>query len=226
MSNSKEKRLVVIAGAITLVALGLVGFFVGKPLVKFISDSELVRAWVDSHQWGSRFAFVGMLIFQILIAFIPGEPFELAAGYAFGALEGTILCLVGISIGSVLVFLLVRCFGMKIVSIFFSEEKIAQLKFLKTNQKREMLFLLVYMLPGTPKDILSYYAGLTDMPFLMWLLICFFGRIPSVVTSTIGGNALGNKQYSGAIIVFAVTFVISILGIIVYNRIVLNHERK
>ena len=146
MSNREEKRLVVIASAIILIALGLIGFFIGKPLVKFISDSELVRAWVDSHGWNSRIAFVGMLIFQVLIAFIPGEPFELAAGYAFSALEGTILCLVGISIGSVLVFLLVRCFGMRIVRIFFSEEKIAQLKFLKTNQKREMLFLFVYML--------------------------------------------------------------------------------
>ena len=222
----KQKKLAVGAVVLALVALGLIGFFVGKPLVKFISDPESFRVWVDSHGCVSSLVFVGMLIFQIIIAFIPGEPFELAAGYAFGAWKGTMLCLVGFSIGSILVFLLVRRFGIKLVGIFFSEEKIAQLKFLKTNQKREVLFLLVYMLPGTPKDLLSYYAGLTDMPFSMWLLISFFGRIPSVITSTLGGNALGNQQYGGAIIVFAVTFVISILGIIIYNRIVSHHERN
>lgn len=220
-----RKRIAIGAVVLALAVSLAIGWFVGRPLVKFISEPELFRAWVDSHGWKARFAFVGMLVFQIIIAFIPGEPFELAAGYAFGAFEGTILCLAGSALGSILVFLLVRRFGMRIVGVFFSEEKIAKLRFLKTTQRREMLFLLVYVLPGTPKDILSYYAGLTDMPFAMWLLISFLGRIPSVVTSTIGGDALGSQRYVGAIFAFAVTLVISIGGILLYNAIVSRHSR-
>ena len=64
------------------------------------------------------------------------------------------------------------------------------------------------------------------MPFSMWLLISFFGRIPSVITSTIGGNALGSQRYIGATVVFAITFVISVAGILVYNGIVSRHSKE
>jgi uncharacterized membrane protein YdjX (TVP38/TMEM64 family) len=224
LSASARKKLALIALILALIIMGLIGWFVGRPLVKYISEPEAFRNWVESKGFISRIAFIGMMVLQIMIALIPGEPFELAAGYAFGAIEGTILCLVACSIGSIIVFFLVRCFGMKLVGIFFSEEQIAKLKFLKTNPKREMLFLVVYILPGTPKDILSYYAGLTDMKFFPWFLISFFGRIPSVLTSTVGGNALGKKQYLGAIIVFAVTLAISGLGIFIYNKILAKHK--
>ena len=224
LSESARKKFALAALILALIIMGLIGWFVGRPLVKYISQPEAFREWVESKGFISRIAFIGMMVLQIMIALIPGEPFELAAGYAFGAIEGTLLCLIACSIGSIIVFLLVRRFGMKIVSIFFSEEKIAKLKFLKTNQKREMLFLIVYILPGTPKDILSYYAGLTDMKFFPWFLISFFGRIPSVLTSTVGGNALGKKQYWGAVIVFAVTLAISALGILIYNKILAKHK--
>lgn len=223
-SESTKKKIVLGALILALVIIGLIGWFIGRPLVKYISQPEAFREWVQSKGFVARIAFIGMMVFQVLIALIPGEPFELAAGYAFGAIEGTFLCLIACSLGSIIIFLVVRKFGMKIVNIFFSEEKISQLKFLKTNQKREILFLIVYILPGTPKDILSYYAGLTDMKFFPWFLISFFGRLPSVLTSTIGGNALGKKQYVGAIVVFAVTLIISVAGIIVYNKILAKHK--
>ena len=224
LSESTRKKLILAILILALLVMGLIAWFVGRPLVKYISQPEAFRSWVESKGFVARLAFIGMMVFQVLIAVIPGEPFELAAGYAFGAIEGTFLCLIACSIGSIIVFLLVRRFGMKIVSIFFSEEKIAKLKFLKTNPKREVLFLIVYILPGTPKDILSYYAGLTDMKFFPWFLISFFGRIPSVLTSTVGGNALGKKQYLGAIIVFVVTLAISALGIFIYNKILAKHK--
>lgn len=62
------------------------------------------------------------------------------------------------------------------------------------------------------------------MKFFPWFLISFFGRIPSVLTSTVGGNALGKKQYWGAVIVFAVTLAISALGILIYNKILAKHK--
>lgn len=196
----------------------------GSPLVKFISDPETMRAWVEETGWASRLIFGGMVILQVIIAAIPGEPFEIAAGYAFGWAEGTVLCIVAAAIGSIITFGLVRKFGMKLVRVFFSEEKINSVKFLKTSQARNFLFLIVYMLPGTPKDLLGYFAGLTDLPFPVFCLICTLGRIPSVITSTIGGNALGTQQYGMAIVVFVITLAISGAGLLIYNRICKKHE--
>lgn len=198
----------------------------GSPLVKFISDPETMRAWVEKTGWASRLIFGGMVILQVVIAAIPGEPFEIAAGYAFGVVEGTVLCIAAAAIGSIVTFALVRKFGMRLVRLFFSEEKINSVKFLKTSEARNFLFLIVYMLPGTPKDLLGYFAGLTDIPFPVFCLICTLGRFPSVITSTIGGDALGTEQYTAAIITFAATLAISGVGLLIYNRICKKHKAR
>lgn len=202
-----------------IVVMLLLWKWIGTPLLGFLSEPERFRAFVDQYGIVSRIVFIAMIVFQVIVAVIPGEPFEIAAGYAFGAVEGTILCLIGAAIGSGLVFLLVRKFGINLVRHFFREEQIEKIRFLQQNKKRYLLFAIIFAIPGTPKDLLSYFAGLTDMRFSIWLCICSIGRIPSVVTSTIGGNALGVNEHISALIIFAVTVFISLLGLTVYNYI-------
>lgn len=219
MSGKKKKILAVV------LLLAMVGVTVllwqrlNPILVRLVTEPESVRKWVDDHGAYSRVVFVALVILQIIVAVIPGEPFEIAAGYAFGAWEGTALCILAGTLGSLLTFWLVRRFGMKLVRVFFSEEQIDSVKFLKSSPRRDMIFLVVYTLPGTPKDLLGYFAGLTDIRFPVWLMICSFGRLPSIVTSTIGGDALGTANYAASIAVFAVTLAISGLGLLLYQKI-------
>ena len=194
-------------------------------MVRFTSEPERFRDWVDSHGAGARFAYMGMILFQCFIAFVPGEPFEIAGGYAFGTREGTALCVLACSIGSIGIFLLVRRFGVQLVELFFPREKLRSLLFLQTSPKRKLLFLIIYMLPGTPKDLFCYYAGLTDLSFVQWVLICTLGRFPSIITSTVGGDALGDQNYWFAVIVFAVTLLISGAGLLYYQRMVEKHKQ-
>ncbi len=222
--EKNRKILSVSAVIITVLAIAFLSYYVGVPLVKFASEPEKFRAWVDSHGVLGRLGFMGMIILQVVVALIPGEPFEIAAGYAFGTLEGTVIYLIAAALGSVIVFLLVRKFGVKLVEVFFEADKLKKLKFLKTSSRRSILFLLIFMIPGTPKDLLCYFAGLTDMSFPAWLLICSLGRIPSVVTSTVGGDALGTGNVTFAVVVFAVTLVISVGGILIYNKLSAAHK--
>ena len=175
---------------------------------------------------GGKLAFVGVVILQVIVALIPGEPFEIAARYAFGAVEDTILCIVAATVGSICVFLLVRKFGEKLVEVFFPQKKLRDLRFLKSSPRRDFLFLVIFAVPGTPKDLLCYFAGLTDIRFPVWLLICSFGRIPSVITSTIGGDALGTQNYFFAIAVFVGTLAVSGLGLLAYNAICKRHTSQ
>ena len=218
--SEKTKKIISIAGILIFVAISaLICVFIGIPLLKFVSEPEKFRLWVDSHGAAGRVAFVGMVILQVFIAVIPGEPLEIGAGYAFGALEGTLLCLLGIAIGGSLVFLFVRYFGIRAVEVFFSREKINSMKYLRDSKRLNLLMFILFLIPGTPKDLLSYFAGLTKIKFSTFLLISITARIPSVVTSTLGGNALGIQNYDFAIIAFAVALLISLIGIIIYNRI-------
>ena len=222
----RKKKIWIAAALLTvLLALGL-GLWrcIGAPVMGLISDPASFRAWVEANGWYSRLVFLGMVIFQVIVAVIPGEPFEIAAGYAFGAMEGTLLSIGGTALGSIITFWLVRRFGMGLVRVFFSEEQIGSVKFLKTNQKRSFLFLVVYMIPGTPKDLLGYFAGLTDIPFPVFCLICTLGRIPSVVTSTVGGDALGTRSYGAAALIFALTLAVSGAGLWIYDWICKKHK--
>ena len=156
-----RKRIAVIAG-LALLSAGIAGlcFAYGPQLLAFVADAPRFRAWVDEYGIASRLAFVAANVAQIVFAFLPGEPLELAAGYAFGFWEGTLLCLVASAIGTALVMALVRQFGMRIVSLFFPPEKTTSLRWLQNARRFELVLFLVFLVPGTPKDLLTYVAGL------------------------------------------------------------------
>ena len=225
--TQKQKKGIAIACIVLFVLLSAaICWFIGKPMIKFVSEPEAFRQWIDERGIWGQAAFLGMMILQVFVAVIPGEPLEICAGYAFGMWEGTLLCLIGTVVGSTFVFLFVRKFGVKAVELFFRKEKIQSLKFLQKSAKRDFLVFFIYFIPGTPKDLLCYVVGLTDMKLSTMLLITTIARIPSVITSTIGGNALGVQDYLFAIIAFAGTLIISGIGILIYKRICAVHQNK
>lgn len=207
------------AGLIAIAVIAFICIYIGRPLMQFITEPERFRAWVERHGVLGSLVYMLIVMLQVVVAFIPGEPLEIAGGYAFGTLEGTLLYLGGAMVGSLLVFLLVRRFGMRLLEIFFSREKLESLKFLKNNRRRSVLLFLIFLIPGTPKDLLCFYAGLTDMKLSTYLIINFVGRLPALISSTMGGDALGMQSYTAALVVFGITIVISLIGYLIYQRI-------
>ena len=200
--TDRQKKWIAGTGVfLFLVLSALVCWFAGRPLIRFVREPERFQAWVDAQGVRAPLLFVGMVVLQIVVAIIPGEPLEIAAGYAFGALEGTLLCLIGALVGRVAVFLLVRRFGVRAVEVFF-----------------------LFFLPGTPKDVLCYIVGLTKLPLRSWIIISTIAPIPSIITSTIGGSALGMGRYTFAAAVFGATLAISAAGLLVYRRVSRRNE--
>ena len=224
LSRQQQKTISIASFCTLLLMLVLLCAVIGRPMVRFASDPDKFRDWVEGHGVWGMLAYMGMVAVQVLAALIPGEPLEIAGGYAFGAVKGTLLCLLAASLGSAAVICLVRRYGLRLVEVFFPKKKIQSLRFLRSSPKRTLLFLLIFMLPGTPKDLLCYYAGLTDIRLPVLLIICSLGRFPSIVTSTAGGDALGEESYLFAVIIFAATFVLSALGLFIYNMLCKRHE--
>ena len=225
--TEKQKKWIAGTGIFLFLLLSaLVFFFAGTPLIRFAQEPEQFRAWVDEQGILAPIAFLGMLVLQIVVAVIPGEPLEIAAGYAFGAVEGTLLCLFGAFLGRVAVFLLVRKLGARAVDVFFPLDKLNELKFLQNKRRLTLWVFFLFFLPGTPKDVLCYVVGLTDLPLRSWLIISAIAPLPSIVTSTIGGDALGMGDYGFALLVFVITVVISGLGLLAYHLICRTKERS
>jgi uncharacterized membrane protein YdjX (TVP38/TMEM64 family) len=213
-----QKTAAAVSVAVFLIVLVLLTIFVGGPMLKTLGEPENFRAWVDARGFWGRVLFVGIMVLQVIIAFIPAEPLELAAGYAFGAVWGTVLVWLGLVLGTTIVFLFVRKIGVKAVEVFFPREKIDSLKYLKDEKKLNAAAFILFLIPGTPKDLLTYVAGLTKIRLLPWVLLTSIARIPSILTSTISGNALGVEKYGLAIVVFSATALASGIGIFLYQR--------
>ncbi len=214
----RRRRVVSVLSILLFVGLFVFLFFaVGRPLIRFVEEPEQFRAWLDGYGIWGRLIFLGITLLQIIIGIIPGEPLEIGAGYAFGVWEGFLLCELGILIGSALIWCFSHYLGIKAVEAFYPREKLEELRFLKDNQRLNIVTFILFFIPGTPKDMLTYFLGLTPMKLSTCLFITTVARIPSVITSVIGGSALGNQNYWTAIIVFAVTGLISLGGILFYK---------
>ena len=129
-----KKYRFLIPAIVVIVFAGLT-MLLWRPLVSFASNPEILRVWMqDLGIWG--ILIFGIFNFlQVVFAVIPGGPFELAAGYILGVVPGTLLCDITMTISSVVVFLLVRKFGIRFVELFVSRRQIENMGFLKDNQK-------------------------------------------------------------------------------------------
>ena len=192
---------------------------------RYMDDPTKVREIIGDHYVLGALCMILISAVQVVVALIPGELVEISAGYVFGAWGGALLCLAGTTLGSVLVLLLVRRFGGRFVYAFYPKEKIDALPILRNPKKRNLLTLVLFLLPGTPKDLLTYGIGLTDMSIPSYLALTTVARFPSVITSTVGGNAVGEKKYLWAVAVFLVTAAISLAGLCLYNRIGKRHAQ-
>lgn len=225
--TEKQKKMLSAAAIIIFILLfAALAWFVGRPMIRFARQPEQFRSWVDGHGALGWAAYAAMVFLQVVVAIIPGEPLEIAGGYAFGAWWGTALCLIGAVLGSAAVFALVRRWGRPLAEVVFPKEKLDKLQFLHSSPKRTALLWLIFTAPGTPKDLLCYFAGLTDMKWRTWLLIATVGRLPSIVTSTVGGGALGDRNYTAAAIAFGVALAAAGVGYLVYRAVCRRNEQK
>lgn len=209
-----------------LVALLLVGsFLIGPMLVEAVKDPQKFRESLGSG-FESYLIFVGIQILQVVFAFIPGEAIEFAAGYVFGAFWGTILCLIGVAVATAIVFAFTRVLGRKFTEIMLDKKDLKKLKFLNNEKNLEWFFAILYFIIGTPKDVITYFAGITKIRFGVFMAISTLCRIPSILTSAVAGQALGEENYLLSIIIFAISAVVALAGYFVYNKISNRKEKS
>ena len=233
MSNIQEtpeikhlrlKRAIAVVSFIVFLALMIwATVFVGTPLVRELfgssGEGRLFSEMVRANPIKARLIYIGIQILQVFVALIPGEAVEIAGGLAFGTFGGLLLSLTGVSIGSCVIFLLTKTLGVRFIELFISTDKINSLRFICEDRHLNELVFILFFLPGTPKDLLTYVVGLTRMKLHTFLIITLIARIPSIITSTWGGSAIMAGDYRLAVMIFGVTALISLAGLLIYNRI-------
>lgn len=184
----------------------------------YFENPQMFRDFVEEHYVLGVLIMMFMFIIQVILALIPGGLLEIACGYAFGSVAGGIIAVAGIMTGSALTIVFVRKFGRRFAELFYSKEKLDSISILKDKKKRNILVFLVFLIPGTPKDLLTYVVGLTDMSIPMYLLLTGVARTPAILISTIGGDALGLENYWQGLLFLGGLIIASLIGVLIYRK--------
>lgn len=194
------------------------------PVMKNLSTVEGQVAFkekVDNSGMMGMLSLFGLQIAQIFLIIVPGEPIEILAGMCYGGLWGTVFIMVSAAIISITIYLLVRKFGRKFVYDFCDEKKVSKIensKLFQNPKKIELIMLVLFLIPGTPKDLLVYVAGLLPIKPIKFILISTFARFPSVITSTLAGDRLSIGDWKMSIMLYIAILILVAIVVLIINK--------
>lgn len=168
------------------------------PLIRFLvrlyQDKYFLRDTVASWGWAAPLVFIAIQALQVIISPIPGEITGPVGGALFGTLWGVIYSTIGLTIGTLTCFWVGRMWGEPLVRPWLSEHNWNRLSFILEAEGAIICFVL-YLIPGFPKDIISYLFGISPMPFWIFAIVSTLGRIPGTWISSYFGAHVAEKQY-------------------------------
>ena len=186
---------------------------------KLIMDGEKLKAYLESFGYMSGVVFFIFQILQVVIFIIPGELIQAAGGYVFGTLWGTIISLMGISVGSFILFVVSHKYGRNFVEKFVSKDLQTKLENILSTRRKKLIVFILYLIPGMPKDCLIMICALTNMTsrdFIIWSMI---GRTPALFLSSYFGANIAGGNHIKAIVICTVAIIITVIALLYKEKV-------
>ena len=227
-STGKNKNL----RRILLVVIGLVVSVITICITRWIlqlrdpDTMEWFRAVLEKMGPLGWLVLLGIQYIQIVIAFVPGGPVQIVAGLLYGPILGTLICFSGTILAASTVFWLVSRYGHNVVTLFVEEKNLRTYRFLQNDKRIERLVLILFLIPGTPKDALTYMFALTPLKMSRFMLISTAARMPAVLTSVLAGDSITNGEWMQAGVLFVVICLLGATGLLLHKKILAVSGRK
>ena len=187
-----------------------------RPILMLAADPKKMAEFMRGQGAMGRVAFLGIQILQGFLP-IPLELTAVAGGYAFGRLPGLLLTLCAVMLSTTVIFYFTKIFGHKLLNLFFSPAQQQKVTYFRNEKTRDMLTWVLFLIPGTPKRIFVFSAGLFPQNFGQFLLISTLARVPALLACSFGGQALGNGDYGQAAAIFITVGVLGAAGYAAYK---------
>lgn len=216
---------------------GLIAFFVLMavvcvaiaPLILELTEPggvERVVQDVRNAGPGGVLILLGMQFLQVVVAFIPGEVVQVAAGMMYGPWGGAAVVLVGCVISSAFVFFIVHKLGAPFVRAMIPEKWMGKLEDFEGTDKLDVMVFVLFLIPGLPKDVFTYLVPLTDMSMRNFLVLSTVGRIPGILMSTLAADGLMEGDIMRSVLLFLVAAGIAALAIVFHEKIMHAFAKK
>jgi uncharacterized membrane protein YdjX (TVP38/TMEM64 family) len=209
-SDAKKKTIIAIFLIIFILIVFIVLVF---PILKYLIKPSQLKIFVLQFGVWAPIAFILLQTLQMLFLIIPGAPFLVAGGYIFGNI-GIIYSIIGIMIGSVIVFELGRLFGRPFLESVVDKKAMAKID--NQSSTVEKTLFVLYLIPPLPHDVFSFIAGVTKISLKKYILISFVGRLPLIIFYSLIGYQLTKLNLFYSLLLLIIIVVGSI--IIFYNK--------
>ena len=228
LSESKRYKVVRIIIQSILLALLLLGVVIAcfklYPIFIRIQNDEMYRNEIveqiqSTGIWGGLI-LISIQVVQTILAIIPSGPVVIIAGMMYEPWIAVLICLIGQTLGALLVIGLVKLFGYTFISLFVDLEKVKQFKILNNEKKCAVLMFSYSLIPLLPKDPLAFVVPFTKVKTWVFLVITFVARIPMTIVSVVFGNSIISGEFGLGIIIAGISLLLAILCFIFNNRIV------
>ncbi len=214
----KVKMIVLI---LFFVGISVIAYFLSGDIYSLIKDPALLKEWMTVFGNFEVLIFILIQAFQVIIFIVPGELVEIAAGFLFGTTLGSIYSILGIALGSAASFIIARFLGYDFVRWVVPEQMFNRWDvFINEEKSGGTVLFLLYFIPGTPKDALAYFAGITPVSYLKFIFISMFARLPAIVFSAYIGANIEQKNYTTALTVSVIAGIAFLIGFIYRDRII------
>ena len=230
MENDKKKtwrtKLLIVLFLILLEIAVLVGAllmeqrYIGTPEgVALQNTLERSKAYLDGLGILRFPAMVAVQILQMILALIPGGPLAFLLGFMFGTVGGAVVGTIGNVLGTLLIVWGVNRFGIKFVNLFCNSKGIEKLKFLHDPKRRDTLIFLLFLIPGTPKDLITFFAPFTKAKPAAIVWMACVGRLPALFLSTAVGANLAGGDLRATMILCSVILLATMIGVLVKDSV-------
>lgn len=191
----------------------------GPSITHLAANPDLLKVSLSSFGSMGVFVFMGLQVLQVVVAALPGELVQIAGGFLYGTFWGTLYSLIGITIGSAAAFWISRYLGHSLLQMLVPRKQLNRFHTLISNPRTGIILFVLFLLPGMPKDVLIYAAGLTSIHPVLFIILSNTARIPSLLISSYIGACMGQGNYTLSAIVTAVSLMLLVLGLIMRNRV-------
>ena len=217
--------VVVLVGGYALWATGVLAdvYQEYEHVIRLYTDPHQLRALVLSYGKLAPLIFIALQVTQVVFSFIPGEATGFLGGFLFGTVLGFVYSSIGVTLGSLLAFGLARWLGLRFVRRIVRPSLYQKFSFLEKPRGILVVFLL-FLIPGFPKDTLSYILGVTPIHFWAFVFVMTVGRMPGTWLLSIQGAKF--QAESDSWILFAVMGVALFLMAYLYRNEIMQFVRS
>lgn len=221
--RTKEEKMKLVTRGIVfgvMLALMIAATIALIPVISILKTDEGMDSllnYIKEKETLGILIFIGLQALQVIIPLIP--PIQIIGGVLFGSVMGSVYSCIGIYLGMSIVFGIVRIFGYPIVEALVDGKDLKKFKFLEDSAKVEIIFFILYFIPGMPKDTLSFVAPLTSVKPKHYFLYVLPARFPLMILAAVFGASVRNGDYTFSVILCIIMIDLAIIGILFRDKI-------